>query len=50
VPAATVAPAAGLTPEQVQNVFRDIAGRRRSTRYLHETPLLVTPVANASGH
>ena len=50
VPAATVAPAVGLTPEQVQNVFRDIAGRRRSTRYLHETPLLVAPVANASGH
>jgi len=42
VPAETVAPAVGLTPEQVLDVFRDIAGRRRSTRYLHEAPLLVT--------
>jgi NAD+ synthase len=41
VPAETVAPAAGLTPAQVLDVFRDIAGRRRSTRYLHEAPLLV---------
>ena len=46
VPADTVAPAVGLTPEQVQHVFRDIAGRRRTTRYLHEAPLLV---ADASG-
>ena len=46
VPAETVAPAVGLTPEQVQHVFRDIAGRRRTTRYLHEAPLLV---ANAPG-
>ena len=40
IPAETVAPAVGLTPEQVLDVFRDIAGRRRSTRYLHEAPLL----------
>jgi hypothetical protein len=25
----------------VTHVFKDIAGRRRSTRYLHEAPLLV---------
>jgi NAD+ synthase len=42
IPAETVAPAVGLTPEQVLDVFRDIAGRRRATRYLHEAPLLVT--------
>jgi NAD+ synthase len=41
VPAETVAPAVGLTTEQVLDVFRDIAGRRRSTRYQHEQPLLV---------
>jgi NAD+ synthase len=41
VPADTVAPVAGLTPAQVLDVFRDIAGRRRSTRYLHEAALLV---------
>ena len=41
VAAETVAPAVGLTTAQVLHVFRDIAGRRRSTRYLHETPLLL---------
>jgi len=41
VAAETVAPAVGLTPEQVAHVYKDIAGRRRSTRYLHEAPLLV---------
>jgi NAD+ synthase len=41
IPADTVAPAVGLTTAQVLDVFRDIAGRRRSTRYLHEAPLLV---------
>jgi NAD+ synthase len=41
VPAEAVAPAVGLTTGQVLDVFRDIAGRRRSTRYLHEAPLLV---------
>jgi NAD+ synthase len=41
IPAEVVAPATGLTVEQVLDVFRDIAGRRRSTRYLHEAPLLL---------
>jgi NAD+ synthase len=36
-----VAPAVGLSPEQVSAVYRDIAGRRRTTRYQHEAPLLV---------
>ena len=47
VPAQTVAPAVGLSTEQVLDVFRDIAGRRRTTRYQHEQPLLVAHVANA---
>jgi NAD+ synthase len=37
----TVAPAVGLSAAQVRDVFRDIAGRRRTTRYQHEPPLLV---------
>ena len=41
IPAEAVAPSAGLTVEQVLDVFRDIAGRRRTTRYQHEAPLLV---------
>ena len=43
VPAETVAPAVGLTPQQVLDVFRDITGRRRTTRYQHAAPLLVAP-------
>jgi NAD+ synthase len=41
IPAETVAPVVGLSPEQVHDVYRDIAGRRRTTRYQHEAPLLV---------
>jgi NAD+ synthase len=44
VPAEAVARAAGLTPEQVEWVWRDIARKRRTTAYLHEPPLLVQPV------
>jgi NAD+ synthase len=41
VPAETVAPAVGLSVAQVLDVFRDIAGRRRGTRYQHAPALLV---------
>jgi NAD+ synthase len=41
IPPETVAPVVGLSPEQVSEVYRDIAGRRRTTRYQHEAPLLV---------
>lgn len=39
-----VARAAGLTTEQVERVWRDIAAKRRTTAYLHEPPLLVETV------
>lgn len=45
VPTAEVAAAAGLTPEQVERVYKDIEQKRRTTRYLHARPLLVEPVA-----
>lgn len=45
VAAADVADATGLTPEQVERVFRDIGQKRRSTAYLHATPVLVEKVA-----
>jgi NAD+ synthase len=44
VPPSEVAPAVGLTPEQVERVYRDIDQKRRTTRYLHARPLLVEPV------
>jgi len=44
VPAAEVAATLGLSAEQVERVFRDIEAKRRSTRYLHQAPLLVEPV------
>lgn len=44
VPAAQVAEAVGLTAEQVERVFRDIEQKRRSTRYLHEPPVLVEEI------
>lgn len=44
VPAADVAPATGLTPEQVERVYKDIAQKRRTTAYLHRRPLLVEKV------
>jgi len=44
VPVAEVAAAAGLTPEQVERVYKDIDQKRRTTRYLHTPPKLVEPV------
>lgn len=40
-----IAPAVGLTAEQVQRVFDDIDNKRRSTAYLHARPVLIEPVA-----
>jgi NAD+ synthase len=41
VPAAELAPVLGLSGAQVEEVYRDIAGKRRTTRYQHEPPMLV---------
>ena len=41
LPAEEIAPQVGLTPEQVTQVYRDLEGRRRTTRYQHEPALLV---------
>jgi NAD+ synthase len=49
VPAHEVAIAAGLTEEQLQRVWRDIASKRKATRYLHAGPLLVEPVVIGEG-
>lgn len=44
VPAPEVAPAIGLTAEQVERVFRDIGVKRRTTLPLHLPALLMTDV------
>ena len=44
VAASAVAPVVGITPEQVERVFKDIEAKRRATRYLHSRPLLVDAV------
>jgi NAD+ synthase len=49
IPATEVAPALGLTPEQVERVFRDIEQKRRTTHYLHARPLLAEPVPEVTG-
>ena len=41
VPAEAVAAAIGITPEQVEWVYRDIDAKRNVARYLHAKPLLV---------
>ena len=46
VPAGDVARAAGLKPQQVDLVWRDVAAKRRATQYLHEPPLLVGSSTN----
>ncbi len=48
VPSVEVAQAVGLTAEQVEIVYRDIAAKRKATRYLHLSPLLVEPVSEIS--
>jgi NAD+ synthase len=44
LPAEAVAPAAGLTPDQVALVYKDIRTKRSTTAYLQEPPLLVERV------
>lgn len=49
VPAAEAAPVLGLTPEQVERVYRDITAKRRATRYLHSAPRLAASIAEIQG-
>jgi NAD+ synthase len=46
-PAADTAARLGLEAEQVERIYRDIAQKRSTTRYLHTPPLLVEPVLDA---
>src|SRR5688572_7651978 len=49
IPADAVAPVVGITPDQVERVFKDIDQKRRTTRYLHAAPMLIEPVAEITG-
>jgi hypothetical protein len=42
--AGDIAAELGLRPEQVERAYRDIARKISTTRYLHQTPLLVAPL------
>jgi NAD+ synthase len=44
VPSVQTAAVVGLSEKQVEEVYRDILGKRRSTRYQHQPPMLVEPV------
>lgn len=44
LPASEVASICGLTPAQVERTYQLIESKRNSTRYLHEPPMLVTPI------
>ena len=44
IPPGAVAAVLGLTAEQVALVYQDIDSKRRTTRYLHLTPLLVEEI------
>jgi len=41
IPCEAVAPAVGLSADQVQRVYQDIDAKRQAAYYLHERPLLV---------
>jgi NAD+ synthase len=42
ISAAEVAAAAGLAPEEVEQIYNNIDAKRRAAEYLHKPPLLVT--------
>ena len=48
IPPFEVAPVVGLTPEQVERVYKDIDSKRRGTLPLHMMPLLIQPVQEIS--
>ena len=47
IEAGDLAPALGLTEQQVERVFRDIDSKRRASRYLHLEPQLVAEITEA---
>ncbi len=50
VPVAEVAEGMGLTPDQVERVYKDIEAKRRTTRPLHLSPILLESIADVGEH
>ena len=48
VAAERVAEVVQITTEQVERIFEDIDTKRKTTRYLHLSPLLIEPVPEIS--
>jgi NAD+ synthase len=48
ISAAQVASTTGLSPKDVERIYANIHARRRTATYLHQAPLLVTPVLQFS--
>lgn len=44
IPASEIARISGLTVAQTEHAYKDIQTKRATTRYLHESPMLVEPV------
>ena len=49
IPAATLASALGITPNDAQRVYDDIDAKRRATTYLHRQPMVIEPVPEVGG-
>jgi len=47
IPVAELAKTLEMTEEEARNVYQDIGSKRRASRYLHESPLLVDPYRTA---
>ncbi len=45
LPASDLAAALKISETQAQAVYDDIRNKRRTTRYLHQPPVLMSPVA-----
>ncbi|MCC7004157.1 MAG: NAD(+) synthase [Gemmatimonadaceae bacterium] len=50
IPASALTQALGLSTEKIELVFKDIDGKRRTTRYQHLAPILVEDVPEISNH
>lgn len=48
ISAAGLSDAVGLTPQQVERVYRMIDAKRKMARYLHAAPVLVEPLENSA--